>query len=224
MQNGKNPKPRTYDLVVFDNDGTLNTQTSCWQYIHTGFGSYESVGRQLLEHHLEHRTPYDEYARANLVHWKGRSKKEFLDIIRAIPLRESAIEVLHFLVERGYKTGVISSGFSFWRDRFAEEYGIEFDFFCTNEIIFDANDLCTGEIEMNATDNVFGKDKAAILIRECDALGIPPERTVFVGDGWGDVGAMKLTARAYCVGDNFPEVREASEWLGHSLKPLMDRL
>ena len=224
MQPDANTNPRIFDLVVFDNDGTLNSETSCWQYTHEGFGTYESVGKKLLEHHLEHRTPYDEYARANLVHWKGHAKEKFLKIIRSIPLRDGAVEVLHYLRERGYKIGVISSGFSFWRDLFRDDWGIEFDFYCTNEILFDANDICTGEIILNTTDNVPGKDKGAIFKREVEKLGIPFDRTVMVGDGWGDVAAMKLAARAYCVGDNFPEVREASEWLGHTLLPLMVRV
>ena len=217
--------PRLFDLIVFDNDGTLNAQTSCWRYMHEAFGTYESIGRALLEHHLEHRTPYDEYARANLVHWKGHKREEFLDVIRSIPLREKSLDVLHYLKERGYKLGIVSSGFTFWRDWFSDEHNMRFAFYCANEIIFDGRGICTGKIILNTTDNVPGKDKGSIFRREVTSLGISFERTVMVGDGWGDVAAMELAGRAYCVGENFPEVRAAAdEWLGDNLLPLMDKL
>jgi HAD superfamily phosphoserine phosphatase-like hydrolase len=225
MQADANSSAREFDLVVFDNDGTLNLETSCWRRVHEAFGTYESIGRRLLEHHLEKRTPYDEYASENLTHWKGHHKKEFLDIIRAIQLREGAMDVLHYLRQQGYKIGVVSSGFMFWKDRFRDEFSIEFDFYRANEILFDEKDICTGEIILNTTDNVPGKDKGSIIKRESSALGIPLKRTVMVGDGWGDVVPMKLAARAYCVGDNFPEVHEAAdEWLGDSLLPLIGKL
>lgn len=225
MHSDTNQAHRRFDLVVMDNDGTLNSQYSCWQYIHEAFGSYEPDGRELLEHHLKHRTPYDEYALANLAYWKGRTRGEFIEIIRSIPLREGTIDVLSYLEERGYKMGVISSGFTFWRDLFLERYDIRFSFYCANEIVFDENGVCTGGIILNTTDNVPGKDKGTIFKREVSKLGIPFERTVMVGDGWGDVAAMKLAGRSYCVGNNYPEVREtADEWLGDSLLPLMEKL
>jgi phosphoserine phosphatase len=225
MPSKMDPNTRRFDLVVFDNDGTLNAQTSCWRYIHEAFGTYENIGKQLLEHHLEHRTPYDEYAQANLLHWKGRKREEFLVVIHSIPLRDGTIDVLRYLKGNGYKLGVISSGFTFWRNRFSNEYDMEFTFYCANEIVFDDNDICTGKIILNTTDNVPGKDKGSIFKREVSALGIPFERTVMVGDGWGDIAAMKLAGKSYAVGHSYPEVRPAAdEWLGESLLPLRDKL
>jgi phosphoserine phosphatase len=220
-----NEKSRSYDLVVFDVDGTINTEKSCWRRFHEAFGTYEPEGRELLSYHLEHRTPYDEFARRNLIMWRGRHRDEFLDVIRSTPLRDGAVEVLNYVDDRGYRTGAISSGFTFWRERLRDEFRIEFDFYRSNEIVFDDSGVCTGDIIMNTTDNVPGKDKASIIAREARKLGISLKNTVMVGDGWGDVSAMKLAGRSFCVGDVFPEVREAAdECFGESLLPLMDRL
>lgn len=51
-------------------------------------------------------------------------------------------------------------------------------------------------------------EKGERLRRACAAIGVPPERCVYIGDDVNDLPAMRLAAFSACPADARPEVRE----------------
>lgn len=202
-----------FKIVFFDNDGTLNTGRSTWEYLHKYFGTWEPEGRLMQEKLLHDRTPYDEYSREVTSIWEGIPKEKFLERLGQIEVRDGAVELIRTLQESGIKLGILSSGFTLWRDVWKRRAGLEFDFYKANEIYFDSDGLCTGEIEMHVTDNVPGMDKGNWVEKISDELGIPEEERVFVGDGWGDVPGFKKCGLKIAVDPNMPEVNEAADYV-----------
>ena len=202
-----------FKIVFFDNDGTLNTGRSTWRYLHEHFGTWEPYGRLLQEKLLRDRTPYDAYAREITAMWKGIHRDKFLEKLREVEIRKGVVELINALKLSGLKIGVLSSGFTLWRDVWRERAGLEFDYYIANEIIFDEDGLCAGEIIMHMTDNVAGMNKGDWVGRISDELGILYEQRVFIGDGWGDVPGFKKCALAVAVDPNMQEVIEAADFV-----------
>ncbi|MCX6647425.1 MAG: HAD family phosphatase [bacterium] len=201
-----------YKLIFFDNDGTLNTQRSTWEYMHKHLGTWESGGKPLEALLMRDRTPYDEYARQSVRLMKGFPKTKFLERLRTIEIRKDAIEVIRTLKELGFKLAVLSSGFSLWQDVWKEK-GIEWDYYRANELIFDENDISTGDVIVHVTDNVLGMDKGSWAEKIRSMEGLSKSETVFVGDGWGDVPGFRSCAFGIAIDPNMPEVADAAEYV-----------
>ncbi len=202
-----------YRLVFFDNDGTLNSRRSFVEYFNQHFGTWDSRARSLLEHHLRDRTPYDEFVRECVGLWTGVPKERFLERLRTIEIRPGAPELLRALKSARVKTAVLSSGLTLWRDMWLERENIAFDHYHANELIFDSDDLCTGEIEMHVTDNIPGMDKGSWVERISALEGVSIEQRVFVGDGWGDVSGFRRCAFGVAVDPNLEEVRLGARYV-----------
>lgn len=56
--------------------------------------------------------------------------------------------------------------------------------------------------------DVGGGDKGERLARACDAIGVPPQKCVYIGDDVNDLPAMKGCAFSACPSDARPEVRQ----------------
>ncbi len=56
--------------------------------------------------------------------------------------------------------------------------------------------------------DVGGGDKGERLHRACAAIGVTPDRCVYIGDDVNDLPAMKLCAFSACPSDARPEVRQ----------------
>lgn len=143
---------------------------------------------------------------------KGFPKEKFLECLRTIEIRKDAVDVIKILRSGGFKLAVLSSGFTLWRD-FWSEMGVEWDHYHANELIFDENDICTGDVVVNVTDNVPGMDKGswAEKIQKIECL--KKEETVFVGDGWGDVPGFRQCAFGIAIDPNMHEVIDAAKYV-----------
>lgn len=202
-----------FKLVFFDNDGTLNTYRSFFEYFHKHFGTWEPEGRKILEHHMKERTPYDEFCRTSVRLWKGFPREKFLERLRTIEIRPEAPGILRKLIESGVTTAILSSGLTMWKGMWMEREGISFDHYHANDLKFDENDICTGEIEMHVTDNVPGMDKGSWVERISEEEGVSIEERVFIGDGWGDVFGFRKCAFGVAVDPNLDEVRKAAKYV-----------
>ncbi len=56
-------------------------------------------------------------------------------------------------------------------------------------------------------------DKGPRLEALCEAMGVPPERTAYIGDDINDLPAMERAALAFCPSDAVPEVRSACDYV-----------
>lgn len=206
------PRTSPYKLIFFDNDGTLNTYRSTWEYFHKHFGLWDE-GKIILDHHMANRTPYDEFARLSTALWKGIPKDKFRERLFTLEIRPGAAALIRELRAAGLTIAVLSSGISLWKEMWWEREGIDFDYYQANDIVFDDAGLCTGEIEMHVTDNVAGLDKGTWVEKISESEGVGKEERVFIGDGWGDVPGFKKCAFGIAVEPNFQEVIDAAKYV-----------
>ncbi len=200
-------------MIFFDNDGTLNPCRSCWEYFHRHFGTWEPDACRLQKILLSERTPYDEYCHQTVKLMSGVPREKFLERIRTIEPRPGALQLIQTLKNAGIKLAVLSAGLSIWRDVWRERDGVEWDYYQANEVIFDENGLCTGEIEINVTDNVDGMDKGDWVERIAEKEGISIEERVFIGDGWGDVPGFRKCGISIAIDPNMDEVKNAADYI-----------
>jgi len=197
-------------LILFDNDGTLNTQFSCWRYTQGSLGIFEHGGRKLLEEHLAGMMDYEEFAARTVALWKGLKIKDFEDIIDAITLRDGALATLNYFKRNGYKVSAVSSGFDLWHRVFEKKHGFIFDDFLANHLVTDDNGVLTGEIEMRVTDDTPQKNKGEQLKKLALKYEIPIEETIMIGDGLGDINAFKVAGLSFAIAPTHDEVSRAS--------------
>jgi len=211
LKSEMNRVPPPFRIVFFDNDGTLTANRSTWEYTHKFLGTWDR-GKPLLDEHLANRTPYDEFARASTKLWKGFHREKFIERIRTIEIRPGVGDVVAYLKERKILVAVVSSGFSLWREVWKERTDIDWDYYYANDLIFDENDLCTGEIDMQVTDNVPGLNKANWVERICaEPLNIPHEERIFVGDGYGDIPGFEACAFGVAIDPSTEDVRNRAD-------------
>ena len=84
----------------------------------------------------------------------------------------------------GYKTAIISGGFSFFADKISTELGIDYVFGNTLEV---SNGKLTGYI----TGEIIDGERKAKLLRELSAKeGLNSEQIIAVGDGANDIAML----------------------------------
>lgn len=208
MINSKSP----FKIVFFDNDGTLTIERQSWEYMHKHLGTWEPKGRILLDHHLTNNTPYDGFAIQCVKLWKGVPRSRFLERLLKNEIRHGVVDVLRELKSAGLKTVVLSSGFSLWREVWRNRVSIEFDHYHANDLIFDNQDICTGSIEMNVTDNTLEKDKSKWVETILNIEGIPAEESIFVGDGHGDIRGFLKCAFGVAVDPESELVKASAKY------------
>jgi len=211
-------------LILFDNDGTLNTQFSCWRYTQVPLGIFDQGGRRLLEDHLEGKMDYEEFAKKTVALWKGLSIRDFEEIISKIALRDGALKVLKYFREHDYRICAASSGFDLWRDVFQNRHDFIFDDFLANHLIVDGNGVLSGEIEMNVTDDTPEKNKGEQIKKLVMKYGMTVEESIMIGDGLGDVNAFKVAGVSFAIAPTHEEVAKASDHviIGNSLEPILE--
>jgi phosphoserine phosphatase len=201
-----------YKLVFFDNDGTLTSNRVAWVYMHEYLGTWEQ-GRSLLEYHIENKTPYDEFAHESVKLWKGIPKEKFIERLMTIGIRPGIHKVMGALHAEGMKLAVLSSGFSLWKDVWLEREGIVWDYYMANDLLFDENDICTGKIIMNVTDNVPGSDKGSLVEDISRLEGVSKAERVFVGDGRGDIFGFRHCAFGIAIDPENEEVKKTARYV-----------
>ena len=200
-------------LILFDNDGTLNTQFSCWRYTQGPLGIFEKGGRKLLEEHLAGMMDYEEFAARTVSLWKGLKIKDFENIIDAITLRDGALAVLNYFKSHGYKVCSVSSGFDLWKSVFERKHGFIFDDFLANHLVTDGNGLLTGKIEMLVTDDTAEKNKGEHLKKLVRKYEIPIKDTIMIGDGLGDINAFRVAGLSFAIAPTHDEVTQAVDYV-----------
>ncbi|HET8825105.1 MAG TPA: phosphoserine phosphatase SerB [Terriglobales bacterium] len=116
----------------------------------------------------------------------GLSESRLKDIIRTIPLAGGAERLIHTLKSLGYKTAVLSGGFTFFGRHLQNRLGI--DYVYANELET-ADGVVTGRVVGEIVD---GKKKAELLKMLADQENISVDQVVAVGDGANDLPMLNL--------------------------------
>ena len=112
---------------------------------------------------------------------KGLPAAALEEVYRDIPFTPGAKTLVRVLKRLGFKTAVISGGFSFFTDRLQRELGLDYAF--ANDLVIE-NGAVTGEVRGAIVD---GARKAQLLGEIARREGITLDQVVAIGDGANDL-------------------------------------
>ncbi|MEO7718424.1 MAG: phosphoserine phosphatase SerB [Capsulimonas sp.] len=193
---------RNRRLVVFDMDSTL-IQMEVIDELARRAGVYDQVSA-ITASAMRGEIDFPTSFRRRMALIKGLSADVLDDIAGHLPLTQGTERLMRTLKTLGYKTGIISGGFTHFARRLQADLG--FDYVYAHELEIVDNQL-TGEILGEVID---GNRKAEILREIADREGIALAQTIAVGDGANDLPMLSVAG----IGVAFhakPLVREKAE-------------
>jgi phosphoserine phosphatase len=166
-------------LVVMDMDSTL-IRIEVIDELARAHGVGEQVSR-ITERAMLGEMEYDESLRQRVALLRGLDAKVLRDIAANLPLTEGAETLIRVLKRLGYRTAIISGGFSVAAEALKARLGIDY-----------AHSNVLEEKEGKLTGRTLGpiinaRRKAELLERIAQAEGILLDQVVAVGDGANDL-------------------------------------
>lgn len=170
---------RAKRLVVMDMDSTL-IQIEVIDELARIAGVGEEVAA-ITERAMNGELDFSGALRERVRLLKGLSSSALEEVYRNIPFTPGAKTLVQVLKRLGYKTAVISGGFTFFTDRLKDELGLDFAF--ANELEI-RDGIVTGEVSGMIVD---GARKAQLLEEIADREGVTLDQTIAIGDGANDL-------------------------------------
>ncbi|MBL4781649.1 MAG: phosphoserine phosphatase SerB [Porticoccaceae bacterium] len=171
-------------LVVFDMDSTLiDAEVIDELAIEAGVGeAVASITARAMAGDIDFQTSFKE--RVALL--KGLDANVLDKVAARLQLTEGAEYLMSTLKSLGYKTAILSGGFTYFAEGIRQRLGI--DYMYANEL--DIQDgVVSGEVSGQIVD---GPRKAELLRQLADKEGICLEQTVAVGDGANDLPMLGI--------------------------------
>ena len=170
---------RTKRLVVFDMDSTL-IRIEIIDELARAHGVYDDVAA-ITATAMAGGMPFEESLRLRVSKLAGLPVQALHKLSAELPLTEGAEDLLRVLRALGFKTAVISGGFSFAADALRARLGLDYSY----SNVLEVKD---GKLTGRVIEPIVGPQRKADLL---DALaqreGIPLEQTIAVGDGANDL-------------------------------------
>jgi phosphoserine phosphatase len=170
---------RAKRLVVLDMDSTL-IQVEVIDEL----ARLAGIGQQVAE--ITHRAmngelDFQQALRERVALLKGLSSEALEEVYRALPFTPGAKNLVRVLRQLGFKTAVISGGFSFFTDRLKEELGLDYAY--ANDLVIE-NGKVSGKVRGTIVD---GQRKAELLEEIARREGIALSQIIAIGDGANDL-------------------------------------
>ena len=170
---------RTRRLVAFDMDSTL-IQVEVIDELAKVAGVGEQVAK-ITEAAMRGEIDFPSAFRQRVALLKGLPEASLAQVAEKIPLTDGAERLMSTLQRLGYKTAILSGGFSYFGKKLQEKLG--FDYLYANEL--DIRDgVVTGEIKSEIVD---GQVKARRLREIAEKENLSLEQCIAVGDGANDL-------------------------------------
>ena len=175
---------RTRRLVCFDMDSTL-IQTEVIDELAHRAGVGEEVSA-ITEAAMRGEINFADSFKQRLSKLKGLDESVLVDIAEKLPLTEGAERLFRALKKYGFKTAILSGGFTYFGKYLQNKLGVDYVFANQLEIIDGKlTGNCIGEI-------VDGAKKAELLRNIAFKEDIDLEQTVAVGDGSNDLPMINI--------------------------------
>ncbi len=175
---------RTRRVIAFDMDSTL-IQVEVIDELATVAGVGEQVAK-ITEAAMRGEIDFPSAFRKRVGLLRGLRESALEDVAARIPMTDGAERLMGTLRRLGYKTAILSGGFTYFGRRLQEKLG--FDYLYANEL--DIRDgMVTGEISSEIVD---GQMKARRLREIAAKENISLEQCIAVGDGANDLPMIGL--------------------------------
>ncbi len=175
---------RSRRLICFDMDSTL-IETEVIDELADRAGAGDKV-RAITESAMRGEIDFRESFTRRVALLKGLDVAVMDEIARNLPITEGLERMMTILKRVGYKTAILSGGFTYFGNYLRQKYG--FDYVYANELEVE-NGRLTGRY---AGEIVDGRRKAELLRLLCQFEGINIAQSVAVGDGANDLPMLNL--------------------------------
>lgn len=175
---------RNRRLVAFDMDSTLIQGEVIDELArHAGVGDRV---RDITERAMRGELDFQQSFRQRVALLKGLPESALQRVINEVPLTDGAERLVSTLRRLGYKTAILSGGFTFFGRVLQERLGIDHLHANTLDI---RDGIVTGEVIPPIVD---GAGKAARLTEIASREGLSLEQCIAVGDGANDLPMLRL--------------------------------
>ena len=199
---------RNRRLFAFDMDSTL-IQGEVIDELAKMAGVAEQVVK-ITESAMRGEIEFKESFRRRVALLKGLPEHRVRELLGRIPLAEGAERLICTLKTLGYKTAILSGGFTFFAHHLQARFGI--DYVYANELET-TDGAVTGQVTGAIVD---GARKAELLQQVAEQEKISLEQVIAVGDGANDLPMLKLAGMGIAFRAK-PLVRQSAS---HSLTHL----
>lgn len=175
---------RNRRLVAFDMDSTL-IQGEVIDELAKLAGTGEQVVA-ITEAAMRGEMDFQTSFRRRVALLRGLPESALAEVITRLPLTEGAERLVGMLRRLGYKTAILSGGFTFFGDVLQQRLGI--DHVHANTLVI-RDGVVTGEVLDPIVD---GERKAALLQEIAAHEGLSLEQCIAVGDGANDLPMLRL--------------------------------
>lgn len=193
---------RNRRLVCFDMDSTL-IQTECIDELAALAGVGDRV-QAVTEAAMNGELGFRESLEKRLGLLRGLPETALREVAARLPLTEGAERLIKTLRSVGYKTAILSGGFTYFGEYLRNRLGI--DYVHANELEIEDGRL-TGRVRGDIVD---GPRKAALLKGLAEREGIRLEQVVAVGDGANDLPMLEVAGLGIAFHAK-PKVRASAE-------------
>src|SRR5690606_7373713 len=175
---------RNRRLVVFDMDSTL-IDAEVIDELAKAAGVGEQVAA-ITERAMRGELDFQASFRERMALLKGLPESTLEQIGETLRLTEGAETLISQLRRLGYKTAILSGGFTYFAERLQKRLGI--DYVYANTLLV-KDGLVTSEVQLPIVD---GQRKADLLRELAQREGISLEQTIAVGGGANDLPMLSI--------------------------------
>ena len=196
-------KVSDFSLIVFDMDSTL-INCEVIDELAREVNMQNEVA-EITESAMRGELDFGESLHKRLSLLKGAPSSILSKVLDAIDYNPGAKRLISKLQSLGYKTAIISGGFSFFTEHIKNSLSIDYAFANVLEI---SNGILTGKIENCPLD---GKMKNSLMKKLAVDLNIDLRRVIAVGDGANDIPMISNSGLGIAFRAK-PKVSEASKY------------
>lgn len=193
---------RNRRLVCFDMDSTL-IQTEVIDELAELAGVGEQV-KAITEAAMNGEIDFNESFKQRMALLEGLSEEVLQTVAENLPITQGAHRLMKALKYYGYKTAILSGGFTYFGHYLQKELGI--DYVHANEL-----EIKDGKLTGNYIGEIVnGEKKAEYLKAIAEKEGIHINQTIAVGDGANDLPMLNLAGLGIAFHAK-PTVKESAE-------------